>query len=640
MRNRLIILLLMIFTVTLGFTPVFSQGEANNWYFGVNAAINFDTNPPTVLNNSAMGTSEGCATISDAGGNLQFYTDGLTVYNAIHEVMLNGDGLFGGGSSTQSAIIVKKPGSESIFYVFTVKEQGTGGLSYSVVDMEGDGGLGIVTPEKNIPLVEFTSEKITAIRHGNGEDIWVITLALITNEFSAFLLSSTGIDNTPVTSNAGIQPVSNLGLGYLKPSYDGEMLVSAHTFLAGDNLDILSFDNLTGSISELFALSCDPFTPYGIEFSPDQSKLYVGAFESEIFVSGVLIQFDLSILEETAVQNSQTSVFNSQGSFFIGAVQRGPDDLLYVANSTSFLGAIQNPNAVGLACGYDPEFLDITPGFTTFGLPNFLPSFFIDASLSASQFCFGNPTLFLIEGAPEEAVVNWNFGDTNSPSNTATGFEVSHVYSAGGTYTATATVVFEGEETEYTIEVNIFQPTLDIVVTPSETGLAPLVVDFNFNASGQNLQLDFQNDGTFDYSTSAPFESTSFTYVNPGVYLAVATVSLEGCVAEDSVFIRVYTEPSLFIPNVITPNGDSKNNSFYVKGSGISEIELFIYNRWGALVGELNEIDDIFEPTDSFETWQPNDEETSGTYMYFYKAKGFEGQELEGTGTLTVLGLK
>ncbi|MFN6380488.1 MAG: gliding motility-associated C-terminal domain-containing protein, partial [Flavobacteriales bacterium] len=158
--------------------------------------------------------------------------------------------------------------------------------------------------------------------------------------------------------------------------------------------------------------------------------------------------------------------------------------------------------------------------------------------------------------------------------------------------------------------------------------------------SGQNLQLDFQNDGTFDYSTSSPFESTSFTYINPGVYLAVATVTQDGCVVEDSVFIRVFTEPSLFIPNVITPNGDSKNNSFYIKGSGISGIELFIYNRWGALVGEVNDIDDIFEPTDSFQTWQPNEAETSGTYMYFYKAKGFEGQELEGTGTITVLGLE
>ncbi|MFN6380489.1 MAG: gliding motility-associated C-terminal domain-containing protein [Flavobacteriales bacterium] len=588
MKYQLLLWEIMTLTAVVGYFPSAAQGEANNWYFGANAAINFETSPPTVLDNSAMGTGEGCATMSDAEGNLLFYTDGLTVFNAIHEVMLNGEELLGGGSTTQSALIVKKPGSESIYYVFAVKEQGSGGLSYSVVDMEGDGGLGVVTAEKNIVLVELTSEKVTAIPHGNGGGIWVITLALLTNEFSAFLLSNSGIDTTPVTSNVGIQPVSNLGLGYLKPSYDGEILVSAHTYLAGDNLDFLSFDNLTGNISELFALSCDPFTPYGVEFSPDQSKLYVGAFESEIFITGELIQFDLTVFEETAIQNSMTSIFNSQGDFFISAIQRGPDDLLYVANSTNFLGAILNPNAIGLACGYDPEFLDITPGFTTFGLPNFLPSFFVDASLSASQFCFGNETNFTITGAPTGVDVNWNFGDINSDTNTATGLEVSHVYSAAGTYTATASFFSGGQEVIKTIEVNIVQPTIEILGNPTVQGLAPLIVDFNFNASGQNLQIDFENDSNFDFFSSTPFESTSFTYVNPGDYLALARVTQDGCAIEDSLFIRVFTEPSQFITDFDLLGDICNPNDTFTLSIPLNTLFNQVSINYG-LVGELNE---------------------------------------------------
>ena len=630
--------LLIIFGVSFVPSLLQAQGEGNNWYFGQLAAISFETSPPTVLTNSAMSSFEGCATISDADGNLLFYTDGLTIFNSVHEIMENGEGLQGGSSSTQSAIIVPQPGSETIYYVFTVLEFGLNGMSYSVVDMTLDGGLGAVTAEKNILLNSDSSERITAVRHDNGQDIWIINASFTTNKFYSFLLDDTGINTTAVESTAGVEP-NDFGIGYLKSSFDGEMLVCAHALGLGDNLDILNFDGQTGVVTELMTLTCDPMTPYGVEFSPDQSKLYIGGID-ELQVSGALLQFDLTDLNEASVQSSLTTLFESEGAFFIGAVQRGPDDILYVAQTNSFLGAILNPNADGLACDFDSEYLDLTPGVGTFGLPNFLPSFFIDASLNASQFCFGNETNFTITGAPDGAVVNWNFGDANSPSNTSTGLEVSHTYSAGGTFTATATVIFDGEETEYTIEVTIFQPTLDIVVSPSEIGLSPLIVDFNFNASGQNLQLDFQNDGTFDYSTSSPFESTSFTYINPGVYLAVATVTQDGCVVEDSVFIRVFTEPSLFIPNVITPNGDSKNNSFYIKGSGIREIELFVYNRWGALVGELNDIDDIFEPTDSFQVWQPNEAETSGTYMYFYKAKGFEGQVLEGTGTITVLGLE
>ena len=46
------------------------------WYFGRNAGLDFNTNPPTPLLDGAMNTVEGCATISDINGNLLFYTNG------------------------------------------------------------------------------------------------------------------------------------------------------------------------------------------------------------------------------------------------------------------------------------------------------------------------------------------------------------------------------------------------------------------------------------------------------------------------------------------------------------------------------------------------------------------------------------
>ena len=49
-----------------------SNGEANNWYFGDYAGINFNGPTPVALTNGAMSTHEGCAVISDADGNLLF----------------------------------------------------------------------------------------------------------------------------------------------------------------------------------------------------------------------------------------------------------------------------------------------------------------------------------------------------------------------------------------------------------------------------------------------------------------------------------------------------------------------------------------------------------------------------------------
>ena len=103
-------------------TILYAQKESANWYFGELAGLSFNTNNPVPLLNGKLITSEGCATISDPNGNLLFYTDGVTIWDRRHEVMLNGQGLLGHSSSTESALIIPKPGSKSRFYVFTIDQ--------------------------------------------------------------------------------------------------------------------------------------------------------------------------------------------------------------------------------------------------------------------------------------------------------------------------------------------------------------------------------------------------------------------------------------------------------------------------------------------------------------------------------------
>ena len=100
----------------------YSQGEANNWYFGQRAGITFNTTPPTALTDGMLDTLEGCTTISDATGNLLFYTDGSNIYTRNHTIMQNGTGLKGDFSSTTSALIVPQPNTPGIYIIFTVDE--------------------------------------------------------------------------------------------------------------------------------------------------------------------------------------------------------------------------------------------------------------------------------------------------------------------------------------------------------------------------------------------------------------------------------------------------------------------------------------------------------------------------------------
>lgn len=128
---------------------IYGQKEASNWYFGSKAGITFKNGAPVALTDGVISQSEGVATISDANGNLLFYTDGNKVWNRNHIEMPNGLNLNGDNQSAQSAVIVPMPNDPDIYYIFTVSNWPltgpTAGLFYSIVDMRLDGGLGNIT---------------------------------------------------------------------------------------------------------------------------------------------------------------------------------------------------------------------------------------------------------------------------------------------------------------------------------------------------------------------------------------------------------------------------------------------------------------------------------------------------------------
>ena len=110
MKKIITISLFLIIAASL-----FAQKQAAHWYFGENAGLDFNSGSPIALTDGQMQTTEGCATISDYDGNLLFYTNGVTIWNKNHQIMVNGENLNGDFSSTNSAIIIPKPGDITIY---------------------------------------------------------------------------------------------------------------------------------------------------------------------------------------------------------------------------------------------------------------------------------------------------------------------------------------------------------------------------------------------------------------------------------------------------------------------------------------------------------------------------------------------
>lgn len=355
----------------------FSQNEANIWYFGKNAGIDFNSGAPINRTDGTLNTFEGCATVCDSNGNLLFYTDGISIWNRKHKIMPNGNGLMGDKSSTQSATIVKKPNSTTNYYVFTVDDvAGINGLRYSEVNMGLQAGMGDVNINKNKPLVSPTCEKLVAIKHYNNKDYWIITQLFGASGFNSFLLTENGVSTAGIYSNVGSLISDSLETpGYLKASVDGNKVVSAINL--GNYIEIFDFNNSTGILTNPikikgFGSGSDGL--YGVEFSPNGNVLYVS-----LYTPAEVYQLNLIGNSFAEIENSRlliSSIFSSSTTG--GALQLGPDGKIYMARGFSeYLAVINNPNAVGPICNFESEGFFLGGKTCYFGLPNFSSSLFI-----------------------------------------------------------------------------------------------------------------------------------------------------------------------------------------------------------------------------------------------------------------------
>lgn len=376
-----------------------SQGETSNWYFGNGAGITFNNDGSIVpVTDGKLDTFEGCATISDSFGDLLFYTDGIRVLNKNHNLMQNGNDLFGDSSSTQSALIVPKPGDPDVYYIFTVdtttfEGDPDRGLNYSVVDMSRNNGLGGVL-QKNIPLLADCSEKITAVvKDCSDQSIWLLTFASsngsanIFDTYHAFEINTTGVVQQPVRSTFSGIAVTD-PRGYLKISPDGKKLASANM---KSGLFVYDFDALTGVVSnqEQIAVTGEAYAPYGVEFSPNSQFLYIHASNDVFNDSGntsTLLQYDMLVPN---VAESLVTIDNR--NIFRGALQLGANGKIYRTTAksyfegTPFLSVINRPNLKGNAANYMHDAISLNGKTATQGLPPFIQSFFNKVGLLVNQ---------------------------------------------------------------------------------------------------------------------------------------------------------------------------------------------------------------------------------------------------------------
>lgn len=567
--------------------------QADNWLFYYSAGIQFsdagvvNNNLPAGLTNLDAGV--GSSALSDSGGNLLIYANGVNVFNSLHE-RINPDNLKGDLGGTQSSLIIQNPDLSHLFYVFTTGRMGTStGLNYSVVDMRERAGNGLVV-EADKPILSSVLPFLSGVKNQNG-GYWVMVHDADNNDFYAYTVDATGVNTNPVKSSAGESISSNSGrefLGTMKFSPKGDKLAIA-SFGKG-NIQVFSFDNSTGKVSNPSTINVPLpsllYGPYWIEFSPDGNKLYTTVVErsTQNGNQNSLYQYDLM---NGAME---TKLNPSPMADDVVAVQLGRDGKIYVLRQNeTVLGAIENPNRPGTSCNYDESYFGLNgaKGFT--GLPNFVTSFLDIPPIDYDTKCDGDQTLFTLLNTSNITTVDWNFGDPDSPDNIGSGMNPVHVFSKPGTYNVTWTENFGTESYTDSIKVTI-NPL------PTQTFELSFSNDTAYIVNGSSLTL-YGNDNMYSYYWEDASTDAVHTASTPGIY-SILVEDWNCCQQMDTLYVIGL---DIKVPSAFSPNNNGLNEVFSALNSigdiirpisedSMVDFSFSVYNKWGQMMWETNDI--------------------------------------------------
>jgi PKD repeat protein len=515
----------------LSWFAAYSQNENTKWYFGYQAALDFMTNPPTVIPGSGMSATEGCSSIANAAGVLQFYTDGVDVYNSQNTIIANGSPPLTGGGNKQGTLIVKQPGNNSLYYIFVASFTG---LRYSIVDMSLAAGAGSITVKNVLLTANTQAYKVAGTLHCNKTDVWVVSQDENTNTSRAYLLTAAGLSAPVLSTTGAIHTV----YAALKFSPDGSKLASTEW---GDGVRLYDFNTSTGIVSNLQQIAGQGYAAWGLEFSPDGSKLY--AARGPFF----LLQWDLTAGSTAAISASQYTVFNtSAGSpaanFLHGALQLAPDGKIYAARSNmTFLSVINNPNIAGSGCNFAFTGPSIAPKMCNYGLPNSvkpgppLPAVVVTASSGCNvlSFAIQNTTVSGVSSQTYSSL-SWNFGDPGSGgSNSSSSVAPSHQFTGPGIYTVQLTLNYACGGTS----------TVSQTLTLSDA-IPLLSVSGNMTlCMGQTGVLSANGASSYAWSSpSGPLGAGASAVITPsasGIYTVSGMATNTACVANGTIGVTV-----------------------------------------------------------------------------------------------------
>lgn len=448
--------------------------------------------------------------------------------------------------------------------------------------------------------------------HIDGKSLWLIVPMVYPSEIRTYLIDQNGrIGQVATVKHDFVRAWSEDALisGFLEWTNIGEIKVApsgrtvALTTGVRGRILLYDFNSADGVLSNCRVLSTDsdhydgniglrPFIngvviPYGIEYSPDERHLYVSRATCEgmqLFslaqstyrpftdsTQGELIQFDITSNSSQAIRDSRTTIVPlSKDNRFMG-LQLGPDGRIYVAQrGHQFVSRINNPNAAGLACGFERvamKLLDSTA--CGFGFPFVMASTLGPQLRAVSQdVCVGDTAHIPLAGAFITDSVVWDFGDTLSPTNVGYGRTGSHFYSAPGAYFVTATM-YVGSQPEKPVTAWVYvHPNPVAVASTTRDSICPGDTVELVGSGGTSIKW-YDGDsllGTGKRIIFRPDTTTTLTMIVESAFGCLDTTSLTVRV-KPAALISMISDTSVCVGSIVTIKASVSGALSYVWSS-------------------------------------------------------------------------
>lgn len=232
--------------------------------------------------------------------------------------------------------------------------------------------------------------------------------------------------------------------------------------------------------------------------------------------------------------------------------------------------------------------------------------------------CSGDEITLIGSGAQ---TYTWNNGVADG---------ISFIPGTTQTYTVTGT---DANGCVNTDQVTVTVVPMPVAAVSADVLSGPPTLTVNFDNNSSSASGYHWSFGTGAETNSVTTAGQQYQYTSPGEYTVILIAANGTCLDSDTLKITVdpIPDPTVVIPNIFTPNGDGKNDVFFIRLENAASVEVTIVNRWGNKMVSFSGVNSFWDGTVNGKLAE------EGVYFFNYTATGMNGTTLTGQGNVQLM---